>query len=142
MNVDSLSKEEKESMLNYINARKLIGCTKFTDEEGNCSRCGNCCSNLLPMHPNEIKEIKKYIKQHKIKPILHVPILIANAKDIDLCCPFLKIENNTSECLIYKIRPRICRKFICDDKQLNYDIGDINWMSQVKAINVRKEFFD
>lgn len=29
---------------------------------GECTQCGNCCSNLLPMTEDEIATIHKYIK--------------------------------------------------------------------------------
>ena len=34
---------------------------------GECTQCGNCCSNLLPMTEDEIATIRKYIKKHHIK---------------------------------------------------------------------------
>lgn len=29
---------------------------------GECTQCGNCCSNLLPMTEDEIATIRRYIK--------------------------------------------------------------------------------
>ena len=34
---------------------------------GHCSNCGSCCSNILPISPQEILRIKLYIKKNQIK---------------------------------------------------------------------------
>ena len=39
--------------------------------DGECSGCGNCCSNCLPVTADEIKIIKAYISRHNIKPENH-----------------------------------------------------------------------
>ena len=73
---------------------------------GICSGCGQCCSGVLPMTHGEFKRIKAYVLKHKIKP------KATNKKSsrIDLTCPFLSADN---KCMIYKVRPDICRTFIC-----------------------------
>ena len=32
-------------------------------------------------------------------------------------CPFLNADKSKEKCMIYEVRPMICRKFICDNKQ-------------------------
>ena len=34
---------------------------------GECSQCGSCCTNFLPMTRKEIREIRRYIKKHGVK---------------------------------------------------------------------------
>lgn len=71
-----------------------------------CSNCGQCCTEFLPLNQEEIDTIKQYIKKHNIKPS---PIY-ENGK-IYVFCPFRDRENK--KCKIYSIRPRICKTFIC-----------------------------
>lgn len=47
------------------------GTYDFTDN-GKCTQCGKCCSNLLPMTEKEIEVIRKYIKRYHIKEYKHL----------------------------------------------------------------------
>lgn len=78
--------------------------TDFT-KNGKCSGCGECCSDLLPVTNKELKVIREYVKQHKIKS--QVPRVV---NGIYLMCPF----RNSTGCAIYEVRPQICRSFICN----------------------------
>ena len=80
--------------------------TDFT-VDGKCSNCGNCCSNCLPLSNAEITRIRAYIKKHNIKEQRHNV-----ATGVDMTCPFR--DEGNKKCLIYEIRPAICRKFKCD----------------------------
>lgn len=79
-------------------------------KDGKCSNCGQCCSNLLPLSNDEVKQIKSYIKKHKIKEQRHNFI-----QGVDLTCPFRDEANK--KCLVYEIRPAICRQFMCNHSQ-------------------------
>lgn len=107
------------------------GVYDFTDN-GECIKCGECCSNILPMSEKEIKIIKRYIKKHKIKEHKHVlPI----KEYYDATCPFLDDEHR---CTIYKVRPLICRSFKCD----KYNHIPREMMNkEIDVINVRETFF-
>lgn len=74
-------------------------------KNGKCSGCGNCCSDLLPVTDKELRVIKEYVKQHKIKS--QVPKVV---NGVYLMCPF----RNTTGCVIYEVRPQICKSFICN----------------------------
>lgn len=57
--------------------------------KGKCSKCGACCSNLLPLTNAEIRHLREIVKKRKLKP--HYRILY-NAK-YDMTCPlFMKID--------------------------------------------------
>lgn len=56
-------------------------------DNGKCTGCGNCCSNLLPMTDKEIEIIFQYIKKYNIKECKH-GIPLANPI-LDMTCPFL-----------------------------------------------------
>ena len=103
-------------------------------KNGKCSNCGQCCSNCLPLSDTEVKRIKAYIKKHKIKEQRHNAMV-----GVDMTCPFRDEANR--KCLIYEIRPAICRQFVCnhtheDIKKAKIDIHKIN-----KIVFMRHEFF-
>ena len=79
---------------------------------GECSKCGECCSALLPVSDDEIKQIRQYRKSHHIKPKSVVRAPMTN-HTIDLTCPFLDVGRE-QKCMIYEVRPLICKKFTCN----------------------------
>ena len=104
-------------------------------KDGKCSNCGECCSNCLPLSEAEIKRIKAYIKKHGIKEQRHNVM-----SGVDMTCPFR--DNANRKCLIYEIRPAICREFMCnhthdDIMKAKLDIHKIN-----RAVFMRAEFFN
>lgn len=101
---------------------------------GKCSNCGQCCSNCLPLSDAEVRRIKAYIKKHKIKEQRHNVMT-----GVDMTCPFRDERNK--KCLIYEIRPAICREFMCnhshdDIMKAKLDIHKIN-----RVVFMRTEFF-
>lgn len=104
---------------------------------GNCSNCGECCSNFLPLDNNEIKIIKEYIKKHNIKEQIHIPI-ISNVQDAT--CPFR--DNDKKICTIYKVRPAICRSFICSKSMPDIEEAKTLMYTKKQAISMRKTFFN
>lgn len=107
-------------------------------DNGKCTGCGNCFSNILPMTEKEILTIHKYIKEHKIKE--QKRILPLAEPTIDMICPFLNDNKTCKKCTIYEVRPRICREFICCPSKRK-PITDLNYRSNCKIIDVRGEFF-
>lgn len=86
-------------------------------KDGDCSSCGNCCSNLLVLSDKEKRVIHKFIIKHNIHEIKH--IIPTSKQTHDLTCPFRDNENKI--CTIYPVRPDICRQFICDsEKRVKY----------------------
>lgn len=88
------------------------GVTNFC-KDGKCTECGNCCSRYLAMSNKEINTIRQYIKKHNIKQQKHA-IHIYAIPLMDATCPFLDDTRPTHKCLIYEVRPLICREFKCD----------------------------
>lgn len=76
----------------------------MNNENQHCTGCGACCSALLPVTDKEIKKIRKYIKEHNIKPLKPLGL-------VD--CPFCDISKNKEKCLIYPVRPWICKIYQC-----------------------------
>lgn len=102
--------------------------------KGKCSCCGACCTNILPMTEQEVNDIKEFLKTHPdIKP--HNYLVAPAVAQMDLTCPFLD-ETKEKKCMIYEVRPRICRDFICDPKQRKH--FDVKNKIECKYFDVRK----
>ena len=87
------------------------GVYNFT-KDGKCTKCGNCCTALLPMTKEEFKTIQRYVKRKHIQIVRHTG-------GIDLTCPFRNDELGI--CMVYEFRPQICRDFVCDKPQKKID---------------------
>lgn len=106
-------------------------------EDGKCTGCGSCCSNLLPMTDSEIQTIHRYIKANGIKERKCVFPVVKPL--LDMTCPFLMNDKANEKCAIYSVRPDVCRKFSCDpSKRANLDKS---YAGKVKIVNVRSEFY-
>lgn len=101
---------------------------------GYCVGCGECCGNFLPMSTEEVETIHRYLKRHRIKEQRHNAMM-----GVDATCPFRDEKNR--KCLIYSIRPDICRSFMC-----NYSV---EYLADNRAlfhrknviVDLRREFF-
>ena len=82
---------------------------KITDNSicGRCSKCGECCTNLLPVSQKEVDTIQRYVITNKIRP--QTQMLVMQNR---LTCPYY----NGKKCLIYEVRPLICKEFYCYKK--------------------------
>lgn len=77
--------------------------------DGKCSGCGECCVDLLPVTPQEIERIRKFVEKYDLKEHRQAPFWDPNATD--MTCPFR--NQHEHKCDIYPVRPYICRNFIC-----------------------------
>lgn len=91
------------------------GNIKITDNSicGKCSKCGECCTNFLPVSQREIDEIQQYVIKNNIKP--QKQMLVMQNR---LTCPY----HNGKKCLIYEVRPLICKEFYCY-KKIDIDVA-------------------
>lgn len=115
---------EIKGFVEYMKEKQTV--TDFTND-GVCSGCGECCSDILPLTNKDIKRIQKYIDKHDIK-------LSPKRADIDMTCPFLDIKH---KCKIYEMRPRVCQVFKCD-KKLTKSMA--NSVKGAKIYSMRKLF--
>jgi len=77
-------------------------------KDGKCSSCGECCGSApYPFTLEDIKRVKEYVIKNNIKP--HE---IVNGDVIDMSCAMF--DHHTKRCMVYEVRPEICRKFTCD----------------------------
>lgn len=101
---------------------------------GKCSNCGYCCSGMLPLSAKELKTIKAYVKKHSIKEQRHNA-----ASGTDLTCPFRDERNR--KCLIYEVRPAICRAFNCNQSLPEMERNKARFNAIYDTVFMRAEFF-
>lgn len=105
--------------------------------DGECSQCGACCSNLLPVSSKEVKEIHRYVKKHHIPEQKRLTPLADVA--LDLTCPFR--SETEKKCLIYSVRPQICRSFRCDYPRRHIQMNKEMLHKRYQVVDMRKEFY-
>ena len=112
------------------------GVYDFT-QDGECSNCGQCCSRFLPISAKEVKPIKRYIKKNHIKEQKHF-YPTAQPMD-DWTCPFRSEKER--KCLIYEVRPAICRDFRCDKPAKQIKANKNMYHGRYQVVDMRREFF-
>jgi Fe-S-cluster containining protein len=87
----------------------------------NCIDCDECCSILAPLSEDELDVIKKFLATKKGKEIYEkakknrtIPAVLADQSTVNLICPFV---DENKKCMIYDIRPEVCRLFHCDKEK-------------------------
>lgn len=94
---------EVGTMPHMGNGSEYQGCEpQDLTDNGICTQCGECCTNLLPISDSDIRRIRHYIKRHCIRPINHIPVLI-QGPTLDMVCPFLDDKKPDRKCLIYPV---------------------------------------
>jgi len=90
--------------------------------DSQCSNCGHCCSaSGLPVTQKEVMRIVDYVKSNSIHPVNRgwVKEFHENGKlenpVIDARCCFYDHVNRI--CLIYPVRPSVCKSFQCNLSQ-------------------------
>ena len=85
---------------------------------GKCSQCGECCGAFLPLTKKEVKIIRDTIKKYNLQwnPADNI---IGN--DFHMLCPMLDLK--TRKCKLHsidpKLKPAVCRRFICSNSKEN-----------------------
>lgn len=113
------------------------GVYDFT-ENGECSSCGQCCARYLPMSEKELKEIKRYVKKHHIKPQKHLMPTVEPVADFT--CP---LHNDAErKCMAYSVRPEICRIFRCDKPKNDIWAAKQEFHAKYRVVDFRKEIWE
>jgi Fe-S-cluster containining protein len=89
---------------------------------------------VLPLSDGEVKRIKQYIKKHNIKEQRHNAMV-----GVDMTCPFRDEANK--KCLIYEIRPEICRQFMCNHTKEDIMAWKIDFHKKFNPVFMRNEFY-
>lgn len=122
--------------LEEILADMKAGVYDFT-QDGKCSSCGNCCSNLLPLSIKECKRIRDYVQRKHIRECINRPPTAAPVQD--MTCPFR--DNARKICTIYEIRPAICRDFQCDKPRKDIQASKELFHQRYGIVDMRGTFF-
>lgn len=99
-------------------------------EHKNCKNCGKCCG-VIPATKKEVEAIRKYITERGIKPL--------SPKGSETC-PFR--DNVQKKCLIYPVRPLICRLYGVAEGTMKCENGNSanidgkRFLSNIKANDV------
>ena len=110
--------------------------TDFT-KNGECSNCGHCCGNFLPISGKEIKNIKRYVAKRRIKEQRRIYPMATPV--LDMLCPFRDEVNR--RCTIYAVRPAICQDFRCDKALKNIKADKSLYHGKYRVVDMREEFF-
>ena len=112
------------------------GVMDFT-KDGECSQCGQCCSNMLPMSKKECLRIADYIRRKHIGECVHRPPTASPTEDYT--CPFR--DNARKICTIYEVRPAICRDFRCDKPRKDIQANKDMYHGKYAVVFMRETFF-
>lgn len=77
-----------------------------------CSRCGSCCGLFIPFTEKELQVIKSYVEKNNIKSYNKRLNIETDAFEGN-CCFY---DKDNKKCMIYEVRPYVCRDFICSRK--------------------------
>ena len=83
-----------------VQLKDLDATAKDLSVDGQCTGCGECCTNVMAMSDAEISRIRAYINHHGIKPVNHFKAPFAG-DFVDMCCPFLDDKKPAKKCTIY-----------------------------------------
>ena len=122
---------KQASLAEVLNDMKH-GVYNFT-KDGKCTKCGNCCTALLPMTKDELKTVQRYVKRKHIQIVKH-------SGGLDLTCPFRNDELGI--CTVYAVRPQICRDFQCDkpQKKIEETKNLYKYDNRFHTVNLREIF--
>lgn len=93
-----------------------------------CKKCGECCGPVL-ITKEEKEKIERYLKFKNIK--------MPDSDKMDLICKFKGKDN---QCIIYDVRPEVCRLFgtyenlLCPNYKLKPKPAKIPKLSKLKKI--------
>ena len=130
---------------NFIDENQLEFEKKFSEHvkdntcNGECQICGSCCGNGLGLNMDDFIRLKNYVISNNIQPSPPRKLIGSDGKEMD-SCPFLGEDN---KCKVYEARPTICRKFICNAREMYYRYDDDGKLVQneMGQIDIRQTFF-
>lgn len=112
------------------------GVTDYT-KDGECSGCGQCCSNYLPLSIKECFRIREYVRRKHIAECVNRPPTADPVQD--WTCPFR--DSVRGICTIYEIRPAICRDFRCDKTRKDIQASKELFHQVREIVDMRATFF-
>lgn len=138
-----MTKNEELQKMRDILCDRIRDTIRDNSVNGVCSRCGQCCSNLLPMNLKDVERIRKYLQSHPIAPAPKERPEHRYYKITVEPCPFCDLSSGTATCMIFEVAPDICKKFICHAEllSLQYDLNGNIIENEIGQVDCRKTFF-
>jgi Fe-S-cluster containining protein len=81
-----------------------------------CKQCGECCG-IVPITTKEKDIIIEYCIKNNIQPRNTL------LEQFSITCKFL---DNNNKCMIYDVRPQVCKNFYCNTKFSDLEPPDLN----------------
>lgn len=100
----------------------------FIPPHFNCINCGSCCGQV-PINSKEYNEILNYCKKNHIEPV---------QKQTLTQCMFR--DEKSKKCLIYEVRPIICRLCGVSDG-MRCIKGNSNNINGIKFLDSKKDIY-
>ena len=94
----------------------------------NCNNCNECCSLLSMITPEEYNFYLKYFSTDKKgreifkQGVTRWVEVGRKLNSFNMMCPFI---SKTKRCLIYQIRPKVCKEFHCSPSLNKLDKSSI-----------------
>lgn len=94
----------------------------------NCNNCNECCSLLSMITPEEYQFYLKYFSTDKKgreifkQGVTRWVEISRKLNSFNMMCPFI---SKTKRCLIYQIRPKVCKEFHCSPSLNKLDKSSI-----------------
>ena len=107
-------------------------------KNGQCTGCGECCGNFLPLSAKEIRRIKALVKRKGIRE--QKQFIPTSMPLYDFTCPFLDAKRPKNKCTIYADRPAICKAFKCDEPNGALLHPEL-FKDDLIPVNMRETFF-
>lgn len=105
-----------EEIISEIKGAWNKKCIDYSDENGNCNGCSECCNVFVPITKKELKLLKRLLTKKVLKRY-------KKSKDdysINCKCPF----STDKGCSIYNLRPSICKQYHCKKELSKRDISE------------------
>ena len=90
------------------------------------------------MSDEEAEIIMRYVEKNEIKEAKNL-YPWARPPMLNLTCPFR--SNSQKKCLIYEVRPAICRDFKCDKPKQKIEADKDMYHGKYSVVDMRKTFF-
>ena len=115
-----------------IALHQAIGIGAETQElfsaRGSHKGCGECCSRVLPLTPNEVELLRMAVEERGIE-------LRPEEAEYDFTCPLLGQDRT---CMVYDVRPIVCRDFDCS-KLRSVGRKPHPFTSKLRLVDLRSE---
>ena len=105
-----------------------INCKVVDLKNPNCNNCNECCSLLSMITPEEYQFYLKYFSTDKKgreifkQGVTRWVEISRKLNSFNMMCPFI---SKTKRCLIYQIRPKVCKEFHCSPSLNKLDKSSI-----------------